>query len=153
MKKVVFILVLLFMVIGVLFWLGWGYNQRKQNKTVNTVIELVGGEKAIKRKCIEQNTSDITLSTGESYKRILSLDDIARIDKICNCAVDKAYIIVADLNKELSSKFDLVKKIQESLSKEESIDFLLTILVEGYNECELEILNWLDNEYKSISLE
>lgn len=159
MKKVIFVLFLLFVIIGAMFSLGWFYSQRKNDNMVKEVIELVGGEKAIKMKCIEKNTGDIELSTGESYKRILSLDDIVRVHKMCDCAVAKAGSIISDMQKEFSSEYNLLENIKDSLlkseglSNEELVDGFLTIFSSGYKDCETEVLKWFDGKYPTVSLE
>lgn len=159
MKKIILIVISLFVfIVGLICFYEFNLN-RKQEKMVNELIGLVGGEKAIKMKCIEKNTGDIELSTGESYKRILSLDDIVRVHKMCDCAVAKAGRIISDMQKEFSSEYNLLENIKdallksEDLSKEELVDGFLTIFSSGYKDCETEVLKWFDGKYPTVSLE
>lgn len=118
-------------------------NNVKQHAFSTSIINSLGGEKAIKDKCVKQHTGDIIMADGKKYERLLSLEDITRITKMCDCVVAKSHSTVQE-NKD---------KWQEITSRDlpaEAIDALHSLFMVNYTICEIELQQWLNKKYKTI---
>ena len=125
----------------------YGVKVHKKSKIISSVIEAVGGNKTIKKKCLKDMSGPIHMESGEVHERYLTVADIVRTDKICEC-------VVAKLHKEMSKKaiFEFLPTMINMPNNvaEPVIDMLITV---SRTTCETELNEWLENQYKSIILE
>ena len=118
-------------------------NNVKQHAFSTSVINSLGGEKELKDKCVNQHAGDIIMADGKKYERLLSLEDITRITKMCDCVVAKSHSMIIE-NKD---------KWQEMTSKDlpaEAVDALHSLFMINYTICEIELQQWLNKQYKTI---
>ena len=136
------ILVMTVLAIGVSF-------QRSHSKKqlVSNFIERMGGNSAIKKKCLENLAGDIHMDTGEVVKRYLSVDDIIRTDKICDCVVWKLYEMLG--NKKTSEHLPKIIDMPSNLA-EPVFDVFINM---SHSACEAELSKWLGRKYKTIVIE
>lgn len=144
MKKIVLIIVSLLLA-GGLFGAYKAYSYKKLDSVARTIIDSIGGDAAIKKKCIEDSTGDIHMEDGKVYKRYLTMNDIMRSDKLCDCVVEKAHETLRDP--------ELAEKTKQIATVPEARPVLLTMLTVGSVACELELYEWLNKKYKAIVIE
>ena len=118
-------------------------NNIKQQAFSTSVINSLGGEKVLKDKCVKQHAGDIVMADGKKYERLLSLEDITRITKMCDCVVVKSHSTIQE-NK------DKWREITSRNLPAEAIDTLHSLFMVNYTICELELQHWLNKKYKTI---
>lgn len=134
------------LLVGLLGALGWFIIQQQNMKFSKSVITAIGGEQELKLKCVHQHSGDIQMQDGRKYERLLTLDDIARIDKLCDCVVEKSYAMAIEQKENF-------KKILAKGIEPEFIGVFQDMFMINYTICETEMISWLNSRYKSIIIQ
>lgn len=131
---------------GLLITLGWFIIHQQNIKFAKSVITAIGGEQEFKLKCVHQHSGDIQMQDGRKYERLLTLDDIARIDKLCDCVVEKSYAMAIEQKENF-------KKILAKGIEPEFVGVFQDMFMINYTICETEMISWLNSRYKSIIIQ
>lgn len=131
---------------GLLITLGWFIIHQQNIKFAKSVITAIGGEQEFKLKCVHQNSGDIQMQDGKKYERLLTLDDITRIDKLCDCVVEKSYKMAIEQKENF-------KKILAKGIEPEFVVFFQDMFMINYTICEEEMISWLNSRYKPIIIQ
>lgn len=133
-------------VLGLLSAFGWFVIHQQNMNFAKSVIMAIGGEQELKLKCVHQHSGDIEMQDGRKYERLLTLDDIARIDKLCDCVVEKSYAMAIKQKENF-------KKILAKGIEPEFIGVFQDMFVINYTICETEMISWLNSRYKPIIIQ
>lgn len=145
MKKTIIIFVCFSLVVGLLITIGWGIRHQQNAKFAKSVITAIGGEQELKLKCVHQNSGDIQMQDGKKYERFLTIGDIARVDKLCDCVIEKSYEMAIEQKENF-------KKVLAKGIEPEFVDVFQNMFMINYSLCETEMLSWL-NRYKPIIIQ
>lgn len=129
--------------VGLLVASGLFIRQQQNLKFAKTVIAAIGGEQELKLKCVHQNSGDIEMQDGKKYDRLLTLGDIARIDKLCDCVVAKSYKMVVEQK-------DKLNQILEKGIEPEFVGVFQDMFMINYAICETEMISWLNKKYEPV---
>lgn len=99
-----------------------------------TVINSFGGEALLKHKCLETHSNN----------KPMTLNEILNFEKLCDCAVAHSYDIIIG-SKEHFKKMDIHKIPYEI------VESMHNLLLAQYDTCEIEMLNQMNKQYKTIS--
>lgn len=143
MKKIFLICGIAF-VLTCVFCGGYYLTIYKPRRTfASEIIAMLGGDGKIKAHCIKDRTGVIKMQDGEMLPRYLTIEDNERINKLCDCTVEKAY--------SAFSEPKIVNKLTAIKLDAEMAEFLMYALMTHYKTCEYEMLEFLDKRYKAIT--
>lgn len=132
--------------LGLLSAFGWFVIHQQNMNFAKSVIMAIGGEQELKLKCVHQESGDFEMQNGKKYERLLTLGDITRIDKLCDCVVAKSY----DMAIEHKEKF---KQILDKGIEPEFVGVFQDMFMINYALCETEMISWLNKKYEPVIIE
>ncbi len=142
-RKYIIIFICSVLSVGLLIVLGLFIIQQRNMNFSKSVIAAIGGEQELKLKCVHQNSGDIEMQDGKKYEQLLTLGDIARIDKLCDCVVAKSYTMVIEQK-------DKLKQILEKGIEPEFVGVFQDMFMINYALCETEMISWLNKKYEPV---
>ena len=145
MKKYIFYIVCTLGLSIVVFGSVFIVKQKQQKDFGLYVMEELGGEGSLKKKCVDSNLEHVRLLDGKTLTRQFTGNDLTRVDRMCDCVVAKSFKqIIRDKTKwqEIVSQY-LPDDIKGSLQ-----DMFLI----NYQACEIELEIWLKKHYKPIKV-
>ena len=111
----------------------------------NLVMQSIGGKIAIKARCVDTKSKYTDIETGKTLPLQQTLEDIFRIEKLCDCTVAKSYDSMK--NSEMKNKIVQIAEMPEAK------EMLLSLFMAQYTACELEVYEWLKYKYEPVVLE
>lgn len=129
-------------IVGV--WLEISYNNKVNFS--KKFMDNIGGEQALKRKCMKDNSGPHRMSDGTIQERLLSVSDIRRIPKLCDCMVEKSYKMIMKMKPKL-------EQADTDNLAQDVIETFQSMLSVNYDFCEDEVIDWLESKYKTIDMQ
>ena len=111
----------------------------------NFVMQSIGGKIAIKARCVDTKSKYTDIETGKVVPLQQTLEDIFRIEKLCDCTVAKSYDSMKDP--------EMKDKVVQIAAMPEAKEMLLSLFMAQYTACELEVYEWLKYKYEPVVLE
>lgn len=140
----VFVLViLLFAFIGGIYLVVSYHNKVNFSKQF---VEDIGGESLLKKECMKENSGPHHMDNGKTYERLLSVNDIRRIPKLCDCMVEKTYKMIMNMKPMLEQKN--VAEVPDDVKQT-----LRRMFYVNYDFCEDEMIRWLEKRYKPVEMD
>lgn len=118
---------------------------KQQMDFARYAMNKIGGEMALKKKCLGSSLADTKLQDGTVLKRYFTGSEISTISKMCDCVVAKSYQQIIKNRKQWESM------VSKDLP-DEAIEGLQGILLVTYQICDLELQQWLNKQYETVEV-